>query len=134
VIATARSANHEFLHSMGADVSIDYTTVDFTTAAGTADVVLDLVGGDYGKRSLGVLGAAGRYVTTLDSDARADPRYRPVTGRPSPADLGAIGELAGTGRLHVHLDHVASLTDVIDAHRHSESGRTRGKLALTPWS
>lgn len=133
VTGTARADNHEFLRDLGADELIDYSASDFTTAVATVDVVLDLVGGDYGSRSLRVLGPGGRYVTAQQSDAGDDPRAALVTGRPSPADLSAIGKLVDAGRVRVHIDRVLSLAEVSTAHRLSESGRVRGKLVLTPW-
>ncbi|MFI6953953.1 zinc-binding dehydrogenase [Nocardia sp. NPDC050408] len=134
VLGTARAVNHDFLYSLGAYTLIDYTTTDFTTAIDPVDVVLDLVGGGYGTRSLSVLRHGGRYITAQDSDAADDPRCRRVTGRPSATDLAMIAELADDGRLRVHIDRIMSLTDVRAAHHLAESGRTRGKLVLTPWS
>lgn len=133
VIGTARADNHDFVRSLGADAVIDYTTVDFATAVRDVDVVLDLVGGEYGMRSLRVLGPGGRYLTAQDSDATSDPRSRRLIGRPSPADLTAIAQLVGAGRVHVHIDHVMSLEDAGVAHRLAELGRVRGKLVLIPW-
>ncbi|WP_433624807.1 NADP-dependent oxidoreductase [Nocardia sp. CA-120079] len=133
VIGTARAINHDFVAALGADTVIDYTTVDFTTAIHDVDVVLDLVGGEYGTRSLRVLGPRGRYITAQDSDATGDPRSRQVTGRPSPTALAAIARLVVDSRIRVHIDRVMSLADVAAAHRLAESGRIRGKLVLTPW-
>ncbi|WP_235075850.1 NAD(P)H-quinone oxidoreductase [Asticcacaulis sp. AC460] len=67
VIATARGADKcEFARSLGADLVID-TTVDedFVTAvkgAGGADVVLDIVAGDYVAKNLLCLNHKGRMV------------------------------------------------------------------------
>ncbi|MQY27331.1 2-haloacrylate reductase [Nocardia sp. RB56] len=133
VICTARAANHEFLRDLGADEVIDYTATDFTTAVRDVDVVLDLVGGDYGSRSLRVLRPDGRYVTAQQSDAGEDPRVALVTGAPSPAQLAEIGELVGAGRVRVHIDQAIPLAQAGKAHELSESGRVRGKLVLTPW-
>lgn len=133
VIGTARAANHDFLRALGADELIDYTTVDFTEAVSDVDVVLDLVGGDYGARSLRVLRPDGRYVGAQASDAATDPRYRRVTGQPSPADLTAMAALVDAGRLRVQVDRVMSLADAAEAHKLSESGRVRGKIVLIPW-
>src|SRR4030095_4370895 len=44
VIATASTANQEFLKQMGADVPIDYTKTKFEDIAKDVDVVLDAVG------------------------------------------------------------------------------------------
>ncbi|MFC4376249.1 zinc-binding dehydrogenase [Nocardia halotolerans] len=133
VAATARAANHAFLRELGAAEVIDYQSVDFEKVVTDVDVVLDLVGGGYGSRSLRVLRPGGRYVTAQGSDAADDPRCRRVTGRPSIDDLSALADLVGDGRLRVHIDRVMSLTEIAEAHRLSESGRTRGKIVLVPW-
>ncbi|WP_216893915.1 NADP-dependent oxidoreductase [Nocardia alni] len=133
VIGTARAVNHTFLRNLGIDEAIDYTTTDFATAVDDVDVVLDLVGGDYGSRSLRVLNAGGRYITAQQSDVGDDCRAAQVTGRPSRSDLSEIGTLVRAGQARVHIDRAISLADVAEAHRLSETGRVRGKLVLTPW-
>ncbi|WP_316574319.1 NADP-dependent oxidoreductase [Nocardia canadensis] len=133
VSATARAANHDFLRELGAEEVIDYQSVDFESIVTDVDVVLDLVGGGYGSRSLRVLRPDGRYVTAQGSDVGDDPRCRRVTGRPSTDDLRVLADLVGEGLLRVHIDRVMSLTEIAEAHRLSESGRTRGKLVLVPW-
>ncbi|WP_280461142.1 NADP-dependent oxidoreductase [Nocardia carnea] len=133
VIGTARTSNHRFLSELGAAEVIDYTTTDFTAAIGPVDVVLDLVGGAYGQRSLRVLPDNGRYLTVQESDAEGDPRYRRITGRPSPALLADIGTSVAEGRVRVHVDRALPLDEVRESHRLSETGRVRGKLVLTPW-
>ncbi|WP_019925363.1 NADP-dependent oxidoreductase [Nocardia sp. BMG111209] len=133
VIGTARAVDHDLLRALGAAAVIDYTVTDFGSAAGEVDVVLDMVGGDYGQRSLRLLRPGGRYIATRDSDARSDPRHRRVNGRPSSADLASIGALAEAGRLRIRIDRVMSLDEVRDAHRIAESGQARGKIVLTPW-
>lgn len=133
VIGTARAVNHEFLCELGADEIIDYAATDFTDRMADIDVVLDLVGGDYGSRSLRVLRPDGRYLTVQRSDAERDPRARSITGTPSPGDLAAIGALVAAGRIRVHIERTLGLGEAARAHRLSESGRVRGKLVLTPW-
>ncbi|WP_019929407.1 NADP-dependent oxidoreductase [Nocardia sp. BMG111209] len=134
VIGTARAGNHDFLRELGADELIDYRAVDFTTAVRDVDVVLDLIGGDYGTRSLAVLRPDGRYIDAQGSDAEDDPRYRRFYVTPSGADLAEIGALAAAGRLRVRIERVMSLADVAEAHTLSESGRVRGKIVLIPWT
>lgn len=133
VIGTARAANHRFVRALGAAEVLDYTATDFAEAIDRVDVVLDLVGGEYGKRSLQLLDDNGRYITVQDSGATGDPRFRMVTGRPSTATLTEIGTAVARGQVRVHVDRVLPMDEVQEAHRLSESGRVRGKLVLTPW-
>lgn len=60
VAATARAEKHEQLKSLGADLVIDYTTEDFVAAVGSADVILDSLGGSYLARNLQALATNGR--------------------------------------------------------------------------
>ncbi|WP_216898522.1 NADP-dependent oxidoreductase [Nocardia alni] len=133
VIGTARTVNHVFLRSLGADELIDYTVVDFAEAVHEVDVVLDLIGGDYGQRSLRTLRADGRYIDAQGSDAEGDPRYVRFYVTPSGTDAHELGNLAAQGKLRVDIARVMPLADVAEAHKLSESGRVRGKIVLTPW-
>ncbi|HWE91785.1 MAG TPA: NADP-dependent oxidoreductase, partial [Pseudonocardiaceae bacterium] len=65
VLGTARAANHDFLRGLGADELIDYSTVDFGTTVRDVNVVLDLIGGEYGSRSLPTLKPDGRLVDVV---------------------------------------------------------------------
>jgi NADPH:quinone reductase-like Zn-dependent oxidoreductase len=131
VIGTARAENHAFLRELGADELIDYTAIDFTRAVRDVDVVYDLVGGDYGSRSLEILTPEGVLLDAAGDDASADGRYRRFQASPSGDDLAGIGELVDTGRLRVHVAQVLPLEEAAKAHELSETGRVRGKIVLT---
>ncbi|GAA1786447.1 NAD(P)H-quinone oxidoreductase [Luedemannella flava] len=68
VLTTARSAKHNALRELGADLAIDYTAEDFVvatlaaTAGRGADVILDIVGGPYLPRNVAALAPGGRLV------------------------------------------------------------------------
>jgi len=68
VLTTARAAKHEALRELGAEVTIDYTEVDFLAAVLDAtgrrgvDVILDIQGGDYLPRNVSALAVGGRLV------------------------------------------------------------------------
>jgi NADPH:quinone reductase-like Zn-dependent oxidoreductase len=65
VIALASAANADFVRSLRADEAIDYATTDFTEVVGDVDVVLEVIGGDYPAKALGVLKSGGTLVSTL---------------------------------------------------------------------
>ncbi|NKQ58117.1 NADP-dependent oxidoreductase [Amycolatopsis sp. K13G38] len=131
VIGTARAANHEFVRALGADELIDYSAVDFTEAVRDVDLVYDLVGGSYGKRSLAVLAPGGVLLDAQGNDAEGDPRYRRFYVQSSGEDLARITEMVESGRLRVHVEHTLPLAEAAKAHELSESGRVRGKIVLT---
>ncbi|KAA8885935.1 NADP-dependent oxidoreductase [Nocardia colli] len=140
VIGTARAANHEYLRELGIDEVIDYTAVDFADTVGDIDVVVDLVGGEYGSRSLRVLGPNGRYLdmqgpaSETDPRDEGDPRYERFYVEPSGVSLREIAIMVDRGHLRVSVDQVLPLADVAKAHQLSESGRVRGKIVLTAWN
>ncbi|MGO4613282.1 NADP-dependent oxidoreductase [Nocardia sp. 2YAB30] len=134
VVGTARAANHEFLRGLGADELIDYTATDFGTAVRDLDIVLDLVGGEYGSRSARVLRPDGRLIDTQGSDAEDDPRYERFYVEPSGVSLREITTMVERGYLGVTIDQVLPLAEVAKAHEISESGRVRGKIVLVPWN
>ncbi|WP_117208207.1 NADP-dependent oxidoreductase [Allorhizocola rhizosphaerae] len=137
VIGTARASNHDFLRELGADETIDYSTVDFADAVRDVDVVLDNIGDSYGARSLPTLAPGGILVSTLwdrpgvtDQDAsRRGVRLEAVQVAPSADDLEALAKL---DQLRVHVQEVFPLHEAALAHRTSETARVRGKLVLIP--
>ncbi|WP_159837446.1 NADP-dependent oxidoreductase [Nocardia sp. CY41] len=134
VIGTARAVNHEYLRELGADEVIDYTATDFAAAVRDVDIVLDLVGGAYGSRSLAVLRPDGRLIDTQGSDAEADPRYERFYVEPSGASLREITTMVERGRLRVTIDRILPLPEAAKAHELSEAGRVRGKIVLVAWA
>ncbi|KKD07055.1 NADP-dependent oxidoreductase [Streptomyces sp. WM6386] len=139
VIGTAREAKHEWLRGLGADEVVDYTAVDFRDAVAPVDVVLDLVGGSYGARSLDVLRPGGLLVGAaidpgVDERQAAERglRYVWVTAEPSGELMSAITERIEAGRLRVAVERTYPLAEAAAAHRAIEEKRTTGKLVLVP--
>ncbi|MEV7387262.1 MULTISPECIES: NADP-dependent oxidoreductase [unclassified Streptomyces] len=139
VIGTARAANHDLLRGLGADEAIDHTTTDFRTAVAPVDMVLDLVGGAYGPRSLDVLRPGGLLVGASiapgTDERRAGERglrYVWVTAAPSGEVLDRITERIEAGRLRVLVQDTYPLPEAAEAHRAIEARRTTGKLVLVP--
>jgi NADPH:quinone reductase-like Zn-dependent oxidoreductase len=92
VIATASTANQDFLRQMGADVAIDYTKSKFEDIAKDVDVVLDAVGEDTLKRSYGVVKKGGIIVSIVD-----DPDKAALDAQSLSAALRANGENVHAG-------------------------------------
>ncbi|MEV6588714.1 NADP-dependent oxidoreductase [Streptomyces acidicola] len=143
VIGTARSEKHDFLHGLGADEVIDYTSVDFTAVLRDGiDVVLDPLGDDYGPRSLTLLSPGGTYVDVRQpnpgrAEVRAKAqqngiRFADVTVAPNTADLTDLVTLAARGRLRVAVEQTLPLPDVAKAHELVETGRVKGKIVIVP--
>ncbi|WP_138436816.1 NADP-dependent oxidoreductase [Marinobacter shengliensis] len=138
VIVTASSRNRDFLAELGVHEVIDYHTTDFTEECYGLDVVLDLVGGETGKRSLQTLSDSGVLVTiptvTADDVVSAAEamgvRAHGMRSRPDAFHLDEIAELIEDGDVKVHVEQVFSLDQVQAAHELLEGGHVRGKLVL----
>jgi NADPH:quinone reductase-like Zn-dependent oxidoreductase len=138
VIATASSANRDFLSEFGVHEVIDYRDSDPAEECYGLDVVLDLVGGETGKRSLSCLGERGVLVTipTVTADdiiSAAEElglRAHGMTVRPDALHLDEIAELIEGGDVKVHVSKAFPLAEVASAHELLESGHVRGKLVL----
>ena len=138
VIATASPANRDFLAELGVHEVIDYQTTDVADECYGLDVVLDLVGGEAGKRALHTLSEAGVLVTvptvTADDIVSAAEtmglKAHGMTVRPDSFHLDEIAELIEDGDVKVHIEKVFPLADVTVAHELLEGGHVRGKLVL----
>jgi putative PIG3 family NAD(P)H quinone oxidoreductase len=155
VIATGRGADKaaEALR-LGADFSIDTTAQDFVErikAEGGADVILDMVGGDYTPRNLDCLKPLGRNVLIATQAGMSAPinlmqimqKRLILTGstlRPRSADekarLAAAVEARvwpwiETGQIKPIIDRTYPLAEAAAAHAHLESGSHVGKVVLT---
>lgn len=138
VIATASAGNRDFLAELGVHEVIDYHTTDIADECYGLDVVLDLIGGDTGKRSLRTLGENGTLVTiptvTADEVVSAAEelglRAHGMTVRPDVFHLDEIAELIEDGDVKVHIEKAFSLDQVAQAHALLEGGHVRGKLVL----
>lgn len=139
VIGTASAGKHDLLRELGADELIDHQAADFSTRADGLDVVLDTLGGEVARRSIGVLRPGGLLITVVgrrDADlaARTEAagrRFAGISVEPDYPGLEALAGLAESGRLRVHLQATLPLAAAAKAHELVESGRTTGKISLT---
>jgi len=155
VIATGRGAEKaaEALR-LGADVSVDAASEDFvskTLAAGGADVILDMVGGDYTPRNLDCLRPLGRLVmiaTQAGAVANVDlskimrgrltltgstlrPRSADEKARLARAVEAAVWPWVAQGLIRPVIDTVKPLAEAAEAHKRLETLGHVGKVMLS---
>ncbi|MFF1633997.1 NAD(P)H-quinone oxidoreductase [Leifsonia sp. NPDC058248] len=157
VLATAGTAEKvQFSRELGADVAIDYNTQDFVeivrdaTDGHGADVVLDIVGGDYIARDLDALAIGGRIMSianrsnrpsTLDVNLLMHKRARlwgtTLRARPLAERVAIIASVRehvwphlAAGRVHPVIDSVYPFEDATQAHLRMESSHHLGKILL----
>jgi NADPH2:quinone reductase len=158
VITTAGSAEKcEACRTLGADLAINYKTEDFVAATKAAtggkgaDVILDMVGGDYIERNYEAAAVEGRIVQiAFQGSPKATVDFRRImlkrlthTGsvlRSRPvADKGAIARgveqhvlpLIASGRVRPVMDSTFPLAQAAAAHARMEASVHIGKIVLT---
>lgn len=139
VISTGSDRNLSWLRELGAAEVIDYTEGPFEEVIEPVDVVIDLVGGDVGRRSLSVLKPGGLIVSvpsgawpTVAADAAAvGKRGSGYRVSPDTTALAVVSRLIESGDVRVFVDQVFELDAAADAHRALETGHSRGKIVLT---
>jgi len=158
VITTAGSAEKcEACRKLGADLAVNYKTEDFVAATKAAtggkgaDVILDMVGGDYIERNYEAAAVEGRVVQiAFQGSPKATVDFRRImlkrlthTGSTlrarSVADKGAIARavetnvlpLLASGRVRPVMDSTFALRKAADAHARMETSAHIGKIILT---
>jgi NADPH:quinone reductase len=158
VITTAGSQEKcDACRKLGADVAINYKTEDFVTATKAAtggkgaDVILDMVGGDYIERNYEAAAVEGRVVQiAFQGSPKATVDFRRImlkrlthTGSTlrarSVADKGAIARavetnvlpLLASGKVRPVMDSTFALRKAADAHARMETSAHIGKIVLT---
>lgn len=135
VIGTASAAKHGLLRELGADEVIDYRSTAFEEAVSDVDIVIDSIGGDYGRRSLKVIRPGGHLVTLPSPDDVPAGAEGVHTGwtivEPDYRGLVEIAALVADGRVRPVVDTVLPLEQAAKAHEIGELGRTTGKIVLT---
>lgn len=121
------------------------------------DIVLDSLGYEHRQKSLAVLKPGGAHVSIVSDMPGKVKQHGPLFGslraiggvarfmllarlrgyrassvlqRPNADQLAELGKLCDEGKMSVTVDKTFSLEDLPEAHRASESGRTRGKLIV----
>ena len=142
---------------LGADHAINYKTQDFVaetkslTNGNGANVILDMVGGDYIDRNYDVAAVEGRIIQiAFQASPKATVDFRRMLGkrlhhtgsglRPrSVADKGKIAQaleqkvwpLVAAGKVKPVIDSTFPLAQAAAAHERMESSRHIGKIVLT---
>src|SRR6516225_2566741 len=135
VIATASTANQEFLKQLGADVAIDYTKQRFEDVAKDVDVVLDSIGRDTLARSYGVMKKGGIIVSLVARPKESELEKHHIRGTAlnveSTSDqLAEIGKLIDARKIKVIVSQTFPLSEAMKAQEQVATGHTRGKIVL----
>ena len=129
VIGTGRAADRQKALDFGAQEFVDLDN-DVLEDVGGVDLVFDVIGGDIGKRSAGVIRAGGTLVTIAGpTEARpADGLTIDFVLVSDRAQLSEIVQRVRDGRLRTNIGNVSTLDDAVAAFNPTE--RTKGKTII----
>jgi len=129
VIGTGRAADRQTALDFGAQEFLDLDN-DSLADVGDVDLVFDVIGGEVGKRSAGLIRAGGVLVTIA-----GPPEARPDDGlavdfvvEADRAQLGEVLQRVRDGRLRTNIGVVATLDDAVGAFNPTE--RIKGKTII----
>lgn len=132
VVATASPANHDFLRELGATEVIDYSAGPISEQlSAPVDAVLDLIGGEALEDAPKQVRDSSRIASVIDPQTVLGLGGHYVFVRPDRDGLEALARLADDGKLRVEVAETYPLDEIADAHRLSEDGHVRGKVAVT---
>jgi NADPH:quinone reductase-like Zn-dependent oxidoreductase len=116
VIGTGRAADRQAALDFGAQEFVDLEN-DVLEDVGGVDLAFDVIGGDIGKRSAGLIRAGGTVVSVV-----GPPETRPADGlaidfvvESDRAQLGEVVQRVRDGRLRTNIGNVATLDDAVAA-------------------
>ncbi|GLL07751.1 NADP-dependent oxidoreductase [Dactylosporangium matsuzakiense] len=135
VTATARGRDRDFVTGLGAHEVLDYASERFEDRVHSADVVLDLVGGETQARSWGVLRPGGVLVSVSAPPEVPQHTAQGVRGvffivEPNRAELETIALLIETDRLTPMVDRIVPLTETRAAYEALQAEHKRGKIVI----
>ncbi|MDP6548925.1 MAG: zinc-binding dehydrogenase [Dehalococcoidia bacterium] len=156
VIATASTQDKlDLARSLGADITINYTTDDFEeavqqeTGGKGVELVLEAVGGPVLEKSLRLVATCGRLITygeasgvlasLSSSDISGSNRTiisfsmgrTPVGSLDHKSAMAELFQMIAAGQARLVVDRVLPMASVAEAHRHLSNRGTRGKVILT---
>jgi NADPH:quinone reductase-like Zn-dependent oxidoreductase len=129
VIGTGRGADRQAVLDFGAQEFVDLEN-DVLEEVDRVDLVVDVIGGEIGKRSAGLVRAGGTLVSIV-----GPPEARPADGlaidfvvESDRAQLSEIVRRARDGRLRTNIRNVSTLDDAVGAFNPTK--RIRGKTIV----
>jgi NADPH:quinone reductase-like Zn-dependent oxidoreductase len=135
VIGTGRSRARQLVMDLGADRFIALDEDRLEDAAGQADVVFDMVGGEVLARSPALLKPGGALVSVVSWELPADrDDIRKVffIQEASRAQLTELARLVDEGHLRPQVGGVYSLAQAVQAYRAKAAGGIPGRIVLQP--
>jgi len=148
VTGVCSTTNLELVKSLGADKVIDYTKEDFTKNNQTYNIIIDTVGKTSFSRCKKSLEQNGTFIQAASKSLIlqafqtiwtskigskkgliATTGLRPVSEKIK--DLNFLTELFEGGKIKSVIDKSYPLEQIVEAHRHVETGHKKGNVVIT---
>jgi NADPH:quinone reductase-like Zn-dependent oxidoreductase len=133
VIGTGRAADRQSAVDYGAKEFVDLDN-DVLADVGAVDLVFDVIGGDIGKQSAGLIRAGGTLVSIV-----GEPEARPSHGltvnfvvESDRVQLSEIIQRVRDGRLRTNIGSVSDLKDTVDALNRTERQKGKSIIRVRP--
>lgn len=135
-------SNLEMVQELGADFVIDYTKDDFTKNGQTYDVIFDVRGKHTFSKCKNSLTKKGIYVSNnflnskkhllhLITSTFTSKKLKIGVASESPENLSLLREWIEAGKLKAVIDQVYPLSQTAEAHRHYETGHSKGRVVIS---
>jgi len=135
VIASASTANLDFVRGLGADTVFDYTTTPVEDVVQNVDLVLDCVGPVTLGSSLAAVQRGGTLISIAGPPSQEQAQARGVRAMMSRgaanAPLEMFTQMIDDGQLKVTAGKTFPLSDAQQAHEYGQRGHGRGRIVLT---
>ncbi|MGR6980457.1 NADP-dependent oxidoreductase [Testudinibacter sp. P27/CKL/0425] len=137
IVAICSAAKQAYAQKLGAHDCLDYTALEHYPAL-DADIFLDLVGGEAGVKALAAVKQGGRvicvptiHVPLLQQAGESRQlQVEKILAQPSAAALSELLAKLADHSLQIEIAETYPLTQIQQAHRQLEQGRTQGKIIL----
>ncbi|HLA40267.1 MAG TPA: NAD(P)-dependent alcohol dehydrogenase [Candidatus Glassbacteria bacterium] len=140
VTAVCSSAKIDLVKQLGADHAIDYTTEDLYSPAARYDVILNCVRGTSNKKLRNLLVSGGKLLIITGTPLQI-PLFKLMNlfsskksilffVKPIGGNLQILTKLIEEGKVRPVIEKTYSWKELAQAHRHCETGRVRGKIAI----
>src|SRR5258708_2787078 len=121
VIGTTSQANRDFVHALGAETVIDYTSTPFEQVVHDVDLVLDTTGGETLRRSMQVVKPGGTLVSLLEQPSAHQAQKYGIHAKknaiaPTNSLLLTIAQLIEEGHVNPTIARTFSLSEARQAH------------------